>query len=58
MRFMVPQNAWDHSPAKVTKQGMEAAVMGPYYPRGYYTTKQLFEAQGPKKLDVPNRNGP
>jgi hypothetical protein len=28
---------------------MEEAVMGPYYPRGYYTTKAQFEAEGPKK---------
>lgn len=49
MRFMVPQQGWEHSPAKVTKPGMEAAVMGPYYPRGYYTTKALFEAGQPNK---------
>ena len=53
MRFMVPQKAWDHSLAKVTKQGMEAAVMGPYYPRGYYTTKQLFGAQGAEEIGRP-----
>jgi hypothetical protein len=28
---------------------MEEAAMGPYYPRGYYTTKAGFEASGPKK---------
>jgi hypothetical protein len=50
MRFMVPQKDWENSPAKVTKPGMEAAVMGPYYPRGYYTTKQEFEAKGPIKV--------
>jgi hypothetical protein len=27
----------------------EAEVMGPYYPTGYYTTKEAFEADGPKK---------
>ena len=49
MRFMVCQPGWENSPAKVHKPGMEAAVMGPYYPRGYYTTKEEFEAKGPKK---------
>jgi hypothetical protein len=49
MRFMVPQKEWEHSPAKVTKPGMAEAVMGPYYPKGYYTTKAEFEAKGPNK---------
>ena len=49
MRFMVPKPDWEHSPAKVSKPGEEATVMGPYYPRGYYTTKAQFEAKGPKK---------
>jgi hypothetical protein len=49
MRFMVPQKEWENSPAKVTRPGMEAAVMGPYYPRGYYTTKAQFEANGPNR---------
>jgi hypothetical protein len=31
------------SPDKVTKPGMEEAVMGPYYPRGDYTDKATFE---------------
>jgi hypothetical protein len=49
MRFMMPQSDWERSPAKVTKPGTEAEVMGPYYPRGYYTAKEEFEANGPKK---------
>jgi hypothetical protein len=49
MRFMVPQKDWEYSPAKVTRPGTEATVMGPYYPRGYYTTKTQFEANGPNK---------
>jgi hypothetical protein len=49
MRFMVCQPDWENSPAKIRKPGTEAAVMGPYYPTGYYTTKAQFEAQGPKK---------
>jgi hypothetical protein len=52
MRFMVPHRDWEHSPAKVTKPGMEAAVMGPYYPRGYYTTKERFEAEGVRKVEA------
>jgi hypothetical protein len=55
MRFMVPQKDWEHSPAKVTKPGMEAEVMGPYYPRGYYTTKEQFEAEGVKKIAEPSK---
>jgi len=49
MRFMVCHPAWENSPTKAHKPGMEEAVMGPYYPRGYYTTKEEFEAKGPKK---------
>jgi hypothetical protein len=29
---------------------MEASAMGPYYPRGYYTTKAEFELRGSKKM--------
>jgi hypothetical protein len=50
MRFMVCQPEWGHSPTKVHKPGMEESVMGPYYPRGYYTTKAEFELKGPKKM--------
>ena len=50
MRFMVPQKDWEHSPAKVPKPGMEAEIMGSYYPQGYYTTKKEFEADGPRKI--------
>lgn len=49
MRFMLPKADWENSPAKAVKPGMEASVMGPYYPRGYYTTKEQFETEGPKK---------
>jgi hypothetical protein len=45
------QRDWEHSPARVTSPGMEAAVMGPYYPRGYYTTKATFEAEGARKVE-------
>ena len=49
MRFMVCQPDWETSPAKIRKPGTEEAVMGPYYPKGYYTTKAEFEAKGLKK---------
>jgi len=53
MRYMVPHKAWEYSPLKAHKPGMEAAVMGPYYPRGYYTIKAKFEAEGVKKQPAP-----
>ncbi len=46
MRFMVCHPDWENSPQRITQRGAEAAVMGPYYPRGYYTTKAKFEAEG------------
>jgi hypothetical protein len=49
MRFMVCQPDWANSPAKAHKPGTEEAVMGPYYPRGYYTTTAEFESKGPKQ---------
>jgi hypothetical protein len=49
MRFMVCHKDWQDSPCKVSKPGTEEAVMGPYYPRGYYTTKAEFESKGPRK---------
>lgn len=49
MRVMATNPNWKQSPEKVTKPGMEEAIMGHYYPRGYYTTKAKFEAEGPKK---------
>ena len=51
MRFMVCHPDWDNSPAKATKPGTAEAVMGPYYPKGYYTTKEQFEAEGIKELE-------
>jgi hypothetical protein len=55
MRFMVCHPDWENSPAKARKPGMEEAVMGPYYPRGYYTTKAEFESKGVKKCDALDR---
>jgi len=49
LRFIANDPAWKQSLNHVTKPGMEEAVMGPYYPRGYYTTKAAFEASGLKK---------
>jgi hypothetical protein len=49
MRIMANDPDWAQSPNKITKPGTEAAVMGPYYPNGYYTTKAEFEAKGPKQ---------
>jgi hypothetical protein len=49
MRFMVPAENWDHSPSKATKPGTAENVMGPYYPKGYYTTKAEFEARGVRR---------
>ena len=49
MRFMVCHPDWQHSPAKARETGTEEAIMGPYYARGYYTTKADFEAQEPEK---------
>jgi hypothetical protein len=49
LRIMSNNPSWAQRPDNVTKPGMEEAVMGPYYPRGYYTTKVEFEAEGPKK---------
>jgi hypothetical protein len=46
MRFMACSSSWENSPMKATSPGMEADIMGPYYPRGYYTTKKEFEARG------------
>jgi hypothetical protein len=49
MRFMVCNKDWENSPQKATKPGTEPEAMGPYYPRGYYTTKAEFEENGPRK---------
>lgn len=46
MRMMAPDPNWAESPLNVTAPGMEEKVMGPYYPRGEYTTRQAFEALG------------
>ena len=45
MRFMVCHRYWENSPMKATNPGTEEAVMGPYYPRAYYTTKARSSAK-------------
>jgi hypothetical protein len=47
VRMMSPDPNWENSPTKMMKPGEEPAVLGPYYPRGEYTTKEEFEAKGP-----------
>ena len=49
MRYMVCHPDWKESPENATKPGTDEAVMGPYYPKGYYTTKAGFETEGVKK---------
>jgi hypothetical protein len=49
LRIMATNPSWAERPDLITKPGMEEAVMGPYYPRGTYTTKAEFEAAGLRK---------
>ncbi len=49
LRIMANNPSWAQSPDKVTKPGMEEAVMGPYLPRGEYTDKATFEGSGLRK---------
>jgi hypothetical protein len=44
LRIMAVSPDWTQSPEKVTRPGMEEAVMGSYLPRGEYTDKATFEA--------------
>lgn len=46
MRILAPSGNWAESPENVTKPGDEEKVMGAYYPKGEYTTKEAFEALG------------
>lgn len=46
MRIMAPSADWPESPANVTKPGDEEKIMGAYYPKGEYMTKEAFEALG------------
>ncbi len=48
MRIMANNLNWNERPDKITKPGTGEAVMGPYFPKGYYTTKADFETNGAK----------
>jgi hypothetical protein len=49
LRIMANNPNWAQRPDKVTRPGMEEAVMGPYLPKGEYTDKARFEASVLKK---------
>ncbi|MDF0673615.1 MAG: hypothetical protein P0120_04635 [Nitrospira sp.] len=49
LRIMGNSPNWKERPDNITKPGTEEAVMGPYFPRGYYTTKAEFESKGPSR---------
>jgi hypothetical protein len=46
MRIMGNHPSWLQSPDQLSRPDMEQAIMGPYYPRGQYTSKEEFEAKG------------
>ena len=48
LRIMGNNPSWKNRPDNITVAGTEEAVMGPYFPKGYYTTKEEFEAKGAK----------
>jgi hypothetical protein len=49
MRIMGNNPTWDERPDRITKPGTGEAVMGRYFPRGYYTTTSEFEMNGAKR---------
>lgn len=48
-RFMYNHPKWKHNPNNIMVPGTEPEAMGPYYPRGTYTDKATFEANGPRR---------
>jgi hypothetical protein len=46
MRNMLPSPSFRHAIQRVERPGTEAEVMGPYFPRSSYTTREAFEARG------------
>ncbi len=46
VRNMLPSPSFHHAIQDTTVPGDEAGVLGPYYPRGGYTTKAKFERRG------------
>ena len=49
LRIMGNNPSWNERPDNITKPGTGEAVMGPYFPKGHYTTKEDFEANGARK---------
>jgi hypothetical protein len=49
MRIMGNNRTWDERPDRITKPGTGEAVMGRYFPKGYYTTTSEFETNGAKR---------
>lgn len=49
MRIMANNPDWRERPDLIVKPGTGGAVMGPYFPEGYYTTKAEFETNGAKR---------
>ncbi|QEG33221.1 hypothetical protein [Bythopirellula goksoeyrii] len=43
LRIMGNSPTWKQRPDNITKPGTGAEVMGPYFPKGHYTTKGQFE---------------
>jgi hypothetical protein len=52
VRNQLPAKDFPHSVQRVEKPGDEAAVMGPFLPRGTYSSTEEFEARG---CDTPRR---
>lgn len=50
LRIMGNSPDWKQRPDKITAPGTGKSLMGPYFPQGYYTTKEKFEAK-----DTENR---
>ena len=49
MRIMANNTSWEQRPDRIIKPGTGSAVMGPYFPKGYYTTTADFETNGAKQ---------
>lgn len=45
LRMMANDLTWAERPENIQSPGREEAVMGAYLPKGFYTTKQSFEAK-------------
>ncbi len=49
LRIMGNNPSWKERPDNIKKPGTGEAVMGSYFPKGYYTTKEEFESRGAKQ---------